>query len=73
MAGNLSKQPFMKDQKFEIEGDLNNADYITNNSFFIGSHPHISQEARQHVVDVFKRFFINFHKEEVFKGIIGHE
>ena len=57
MGGNLSKQPFMKDQKFEIQGDLKNANYITDNSFFIGSHPHISQGARQHVVDVFNKFF----------------
>ncbi len=57
MGGNLSKQPFMKGQKFEVQGDLKNANYITDNSFFIGSHPHISQEARQHVVDVFDKFF----------------
>ena len=57
MGGNLSKQPFMKGQKFEIQGDLKNANYITDNSFFIGSHPHINQEARQHVVDVFNKFF----------------
>ena len=57
MGGNLSKQPFMKGQKFEIQGDLKNANYITDNSFFIGSHPHINQEARQHVVDVFDKFF----------------
>jgi len=47
----------MKGQKFEIQGDLKNANYITDNSFFIGSHPHINQEARQHVVDVFNKFF----------------
>ena len=57
MGGNLSKQPFMKGQKFEIQGDLKNANYITDNSFFIGSHPHINQEARQLVVDVFDKFF----------------
>ena len=57
MGGNLSKQPFMKGQKFEVQGDLKNANYITDNSFFIGSHPHINQEARQHVVDVFDKFF----------------
>ena len=57
MGGNLSKQPFMKGQKFEVQGDLKNANYITDNSFFIGSHPHINQEARQHVVDVFNKFF----------------
>ena len=57
MGGNLAKQPCMKNEKFEVHGDLKNANYITDNSFFIGSHPHINQEARQHVVDVFNKFF----------------
>lgn len=57
MGGNLSRQSCMVGEKFEVEGDLKNANYITDNSFFIGVHPHINQEARQHVVDVFNNFF----------------
>ena len=57
MGGNLSRQSCMIGEKFEVEGDLKNANYITDNSFFIGVHPHINQEARQHVVDVFDDFF----------------
>ena len=57
MGGNLAKQPFMKGQKFEVQGDLKNANYITDNSFFIGCHPHINQGAREHVVNVFNKFF----------------
>jgi CDP-6-deoxy-D-xylo-4-hexulose-3-dehydrase len=57
MGGNLAKQPCMKNEKFEVHGDLKNANYITDNSFFIGCHPHINQGAREHVVNVFKKFF----------------
>ena len=57
MGGNLSRQSFMVGEKFEVQGDLKNANYITDNSFFIGVHPHINQEARQYVVDIFHKFF----------------
>ncbi len=62
MAGNLSRQTFMVGQKFEVQGDLKNANYITDNSFFIGSHPHIDKYARRHVVDVFNNFFTQLEK-----------
>ncbi len=62
MAGNLSRQTFMVGQDFEVHGDLKNANYITDNSFFIGSHPHIDTYARKHVVDVFDNFFKQLEK-----------
>ncbi len=57
MGGNLAKQPCMKNERFEVQSDLENANYITDNSFFIGCHPHINQGAREHVVNVFNKFF----------------
>ena len=62
MAGNLSRQTFMVGQDFEVHGDLKNANYITDNSFFIGSHPLIDTYARKHVVDVFDNFFKQLEK-----------
>ena len=62
MGGNLSRQTFMIGQNFEVYGNLKNANYITDNSFFIGSHPHIDKYARKHVTDLFDNFFMELDK-----------
>jgi CDP-6-deoxy-D-xylo-4-hexulose-3-dehydrase len=43
-AGNVTKQPYMKDLNFRISGELKNTDFIMNNTFWIGLHPGLKEE-----------------------------
>lgn len=60
-AGNLTKQPYMKNQHFRISGDLNNTDDAMLNSFWIGVYPGISQAMLDFMIEKIEAFFgINF-------------
>ena len=43
-AGNLTRQPYMKNQKFRISGELANTDNVMNNTFWIGVQPSLTKE-----------------------------
>ena len=43
-AGNLTRQPYMKDANYCISGDLTNTDIVMNNTFWIGIQPSLTQE-----------------------------
>jgi CDP-6-deoxy-D-xylo-4-hexulose-3-dehydrase len=43
-AGNLTKQPYMKDVNFKIHQKLVNTDFVMENTFWIGLYPALSQE-----------------------------
>ncbi len=43
-AGNLVRQPYMKDAHFRISGELTNTDNIMNNTFWIGVQPSLTKE-----------------------------
>ena len=43
-AGNLTSQPYMRDIKYRISGDLINTDIVMNNTFWIGIHPSVTKE-----------------------------
>ena len=57
MGGNLSIQPAYRDENIKVQGTLENANYITGNSFFIGCHIFINERMRKHVVSIFNKFF----------------
>lgn len=38
-AGNITRQPAFLKRKFKISGELNNTEYIMNNTFFLGTYP----------------------------------
>ena len=38
-AGNLTRQPYMKDREYRISGDLTNTDRVMNHTFWIGVQP----------------------------------
>ena len=60
-AGNLVRQPYMKNKNFRVVGSLKNTDHIMNNSFWIGVYPGLSHEMLDYVVDKFETFFgLNF-------------
>jgi CDP-6-deoxy-D-xylo-4-hexulose-3-dehydrase len=48
-AGNLVRQPAYRDIEKRVIGNLQNADYVMNNVFWIGVYPGIGQDALKHV------------------------
>jgi CDP-4-dehydro-6-deoxyglucose reductase, E1 len=55
-AGNLTKQPYMKNRQYRIVGNLDNTDYIMNNSFWIGVYPGLTKEMLDFMVDKIETF-----------------
>jgi CDP-6-deoxy-D-xylo-4-hexulose-3-dehydrase len=43
-AGNLTRQPYMINQKFRVSGNLNNTDIVMNRTFWIGLHPALTKD-----------------------------
>jgi CDP-6-deoxy-D-xylo-4-hexulose-3-dehydrase len=41
-SGNLTKQPYMKDVNFKVQGELKNTDFVMENTFWIGLYPGLS-------------------------------
>ena len=60
-AGNLTRQPYMRNLSYRVSGDLKNTDKVMNNSFWIGVYPGISKEALKFVVEKIESYFgLNF-------------
>ncbi len=56
-GGNLTRQPYFKDIKYRIHGELTNTDIIMNNTFWIGVFPGIGHEMLDYMVEKITRFF----------------
>jgi CDP-6-deoxy-D-xylo-4-hexulose-3-dehydrase len=56
-AGNLLRQPAFKDIDRRVVGNLENTDFIMNNTFFIGVYPGLGKEEIDYVLDKFNEFF----------------
>jgi CDP-6-deoxy-D-xylo-4-hexulose-3-dehydrase len=48
-AGNVTKQPYFKNIKHRIIGDLKNTNHVMKNSFWIGIHPQLDEEEIRYV------------------------
>jgi CDP-6-deoxy-D-xylo-4-hexulose-3-dehydrase len=60
-AGNLTCQPYMLDAKYRVSGDLQNTDYIMNNTFWIGVQPALTEEMLEFVAQKIESFLgVNF-------------
>ena len=60
-AGNLTRQPYMKDRNYRISGDLKNTDIVMNDSFWVGVYPGLTEEMLDFTVDKIENFIgINF-------------
>ena len=59
-AGNLVKQPYLKDKKFKIYGDLKNSDLVMNNGLWLGVFPGIDKSVLDYIVSQFELFFESF-------------
>ena len=56
-AGNLIKQPYMKDVNFKIYQKLLNTDFAMENTFWIGLYPGLSKKHLEYVLEKFKNYF----------------
>ena len=56
-AGNLTKQPYMKNITFKVHRNLKNTDLILENTFWIGLYPGLSLKHLEYTVDKIKSFF----------------
>ena len=56
-AGNLVKQPYMKNLKFKVSGDLKNTDIIMNDSLWIGVYPGLNENMINYMVECIQDFF----------------
>ena len=60
-GGNLTKQPYFKDQKYRISGNLNNTDIIMEQTFWIGIYPKLNKTHFDYIADKLESFFgLNF-------------
>ena len=55
-SGNVIKQPYMKNIKYKIVDDLNVADKIMKNTFWIGVFPGLHKDHFQYIYEAFKVF-----------------
>lgn len=56
-AGNLTKQPYMKNMTFKVHDSLKNTDLILKNTFWVGLYPGLSLKHLEYTVDKIKNFF----------------
>ncbi len=54
-AGNMTRQPAFENVAYRIAGNLENTDYIMNNSFWIGVFPRIGNEERSYILTTFMK------------------
>jgi len=55
-GGNLLRQPYMKDQRYRVVGDLTNADIVTERTFWIGLYPGLSESHLAYTVEAIASF-----------------
>jgi CDP-6-deoxy-D-xylo-4-hexulose-3-dehydrase len=58
-AGNITKQPGFIDKNWRIADNLNNTDYIMNNTFFLGTYPGLSKAMFDYTQGVLDKFIIS--------------
>ena len=56
-SGNLTKQPYMKDVNFKVQGKLKNTDFIMESTFWIGLYPGLSLEHLDYSCNKIKSYF----------------
>lgn len=56
-AGNLTRQPYMKDKNFRVSGHLRYTDEVMNNGFWVGIYPGLTEEMLDFVATKIETFF----------------
>jgi CDP-4-dehydro-6-deoxyglucose reductase, E1 len=57
-SGNLTKQPYFKDQKYRVFGSLENTDKVMAQTFWVGVHPALSKEMLDYTAIQLKTYFL---------------
>jgi len=57
-AGNIIRQPYMKNSHYRVSGDLTNTDNVMNDTFWIGVQPALTKEMLYYVSKVIADFLI---------------
>ena len=55
-GGNLIRQPYMKGRNYRVVGDLTNADIVTENTFWIGVYPGLTEDHISYTVETIAGF-----------------
>jgi len=55
-AGNLTKQPYFKNVKYRVSGDLVNTDIVMNQTFWVGIYPGLNHEKLDFIAESMKKF-----------------
>ena len=55
-AGNLIRQPYMKDQRYRVVGDLDTSDDVMRSSFWLGLFPGLGEDHLAYAVDTIRAF-----------------
>jgi CDP-6-deoxy-D-xylo-4-hexulose-3-dehydrase len=55
-AGNLTRQPYMRDRDYRVVGSLENSDIVTERTFWIGLYPGLGEDHLGYVADVLRDF-----------------
>lgn len=55
-GGNLTRQPYMRGRNYRVCGDLTNADFVTDNTFWIGLYPGLTADHIAYAVDTIRKF-----------------
>lgn len=59
-TGNILRQPYFKNKKYRISGNLANTDLIMNKSFMVGVYPGLNDEMIKYVSDTFEEYVNNY-------------
>lgn len=51
IAGNIAKQPFLKDKEFVIS-DISNSEYLAENGFYFGNNPEMNEEEINRIINL---------------------
>ncbi len=55
-AGNLTRQPYMKNQNYRVSGDLTNTDIVMNNTFWVGVYPGLTEPMLDFIAQKIKTY-----------------
>lgn len=55
-AGNLTRQPYMKDRTYRVSGELTNTDIVMNNTFWLGVYPALTENHLDYVAEHIERY-----------------
>ena len=56
-AGNIIKQPYMKNVIYKVSGDLRNTDFVMENTFWIGLYPGLNEQHLRYTCDKIRFYF----------------